>query len=295
MKELLSAHLPSLGMAATIAGFIIAVTRWASATLSEDVLLRMSLWILGDAGTDKADTILTPLFLRVAGPHLSWKRLAVILIANLCVGSSAYFWYNIFVLSESSNGWTWAPDVNIDMWFAFCQLLLLASVPVQIATFWTTDLLLLKLLRRVSSFRILAFIVSEMGILLFVDTAWISAILLGYDLERHGIVAGRFLTMYADFIADNFFVINFGAPLYFTKYIFSLVWISVALVFLFFKILNSGGSKVASWISIFIRRKKVEEEPIALLGEFVAALVFISIVAYAFSFSSTVPANIYPS
>jgi hypothetical protein len=51
-------------------------------------------------------------------------------------------------------------------------------------------------------------------------------------------------------------------------------------VVLLIRTINHVGARVAAFASKYINKKRIEEEPIAPLGEFVAALVFAGVVAY---------------
>jgi hypothetical protein len=275
VEDIIKANIPYAGFGFTMAAFILAATRWVNSTIVDDVKLRVSLWILGDAPTMEKTVPMADIFRRLFGGPISTKRLIAVTCVSFGIASAAYLWFNLFYFSGTDEHFVWAPpDMNLATWRDFLLLTMLHLWPIQYLSSWKTGWLLRRIVSRLRWLNVCAYAVFEIVLTFVIDTAWQNLIRIPGALPPSAVIHEP-LTSYEEFMRHTFWVIDFQYPILVATYILPLVWIVLVVVLKCGTIIFRQASKAAKSLGRWVSPKRIEEEPISLVGEFTAALVLV--------------------
>jgi hypothetical protein len=272
MEKLLTPYVPALGLAVTLATCVYTASQWLNKSLDDDIELRVSLWLLGGITTTKSSITLNDLFNILFGKSLSIKRVAIVTILTVAISICAFFWFSRVYYAGIEFEYT------RDDYIGFMILIFTKGSIAVYISYIVMELINKILLKKITVVRVSLFVVLSLVGIFMANVVIINAID-GLDILAYKkIWTGASAVAYDQFILNFNEVINFDDPIFVSWYLAPGVWIITVLAIFVISKCVSGTSFVVARVSPWISRDRIEKEPIALVGEAVAGIIFILIV-----------------
>ena len=271
MLDELSKILPPCGVALTLGGATYALGKYLNETLDEDLRLRVSLWFFGSNPSINWHVGALKTFQAIFGDRtFSWKCLRSTLVITIVFGCLLFYSERIYNPPEDPTSkllWPDGPD-HFGSWRALAESLLSYNMLIDYSAVTKSRFLLWVSVRWGSSRWLI------LGVLLVDALTTLGFLVLGF--KSFGILA--------DALPKAGFKLSVSA------FLASVCLPIVHSVWMLIFALATVAAGAASWLSRkipdlsrFLSKKRIETEPISLIGEFAAALVVATILVARFA------------
>jgi hypothetical protein len=267
-------YIPTAGSACFLAGIIIGAFKWANQTIASDLRDSVALWILGETSNGGWPLAASQVFEALYGPSYFSRR---IFIVNLCFSAiatgMAFFLLLTGPASSDEASYYIIALIMINFFYLF---------PVLLVSYIKARWLARNLAKAKNPLWAMAILAIDLFLTALIWAALIGLILLpaqtGIDSPLMNLLALPFV------------VFSFSPEHYQDQYIpiFIASWLpSILVAFVVAAIVAQrfylGAAPLLGRASRVLSRERIEKEPLSLIGEVIAALVFIFVCAYGLS------------
>lgn len=269
-------YIPTVGLAVSSAVIVIAIFRWANATISPQLRDRIGLWLMGEPGAATWHVPVLTAIDRIFGTRaLSLHRFVAIIIETTLAAAGAYLWRNVYIVDR-----TWATmALSWSELRTYSAILFFFAVPVQLMGWNFTIWSLHRMLPWRQFWGAICTPLVDFIALTVVYIFWNNIVLLPRALLYGGYVKSTLLAKYAAYLDDNYWVVNYVGPiniLTMTPLLWVVVACAVAIAAQSARSVSIRFGKISHWLD----PKRIEQEPLQLIGEITAALLFLIILAF---------------
>jgi hypothetical protein len=274
VEKLLTPYVPAVGLATTLAVFVYTASQWLNKSAENDIKLRVSLWLLGGVTKTTIRIDINAIFKILFGHNLSIKRLKVVIILTSTISIAALIWFDRVYLRGLNSDYIY----TLYDYTAFSILIMFkGSTAVYIAYVFIGSINTICL-NKMSGLRIYIFTLSAIVCIFFANVVIMNVIDAPGFLTYKKIWTGALAERYDEFMFDYNGLINFENPIFVASYLVPIIWIVVVWVIFLISKAASSASIIVARLSPWLSQERIEKEPIALLGEAVAGIIFILVV-----------------
>lgn len=261
-EQLVGQLIPTVGAAGVLAGIIIGAFKWANQSIATGLRDSVALWILGEPGQGTWSLAASRVFTALYGTEYFSRRA---LIANLIIAAVATASAFFALLARR-----WPLDQVV--WLALASLGVAYLLPVLFASYLKARWFARSLAQSESTVSALAMLALDLILTALLWASWIGLLLF---IPPHG---------------DN----PLKAPLHFVAFVpyaFKPVLVASLLPSLLVALVVAAlatrqvcirAAPILGRASRLFNKERVEKEPLSLVGEVLAGLVFILVSAYGF-------------
>lgn len=273
-EDLFSHYIPTIGPAGVLAGLIIGGFRWANHTVALDIRDSVALWILGEPDRSSWSLAAARVFEALYG-EVYFSLRALIVNLCVCIAATGYLMYSVQTQDRSGVGIELAIIVGLALFYV---------LPVLLFSYLKTRYFSQRLAAAPSTRNAVVVLVIDIFLTALIWIQWlinvsfalvVSSKLLGQD-EIVGTLVLLPLVMMG-FDTDKF-AIQYSTVLlapFFPSLLVGLVLATVGAQKLYV-----STSSFLGGASKYLSKERIEKEPISLVGEVLAALVFLFVCAY---------------
>jgi len=277
-EDLFSHYIPTIGPAGVLAGLIIGGFRWANHTVALDIRDSVALWILGEPDRSSWSLAAARVFEALYG-EVYFSLRALIVNLCVCIAATGYLMYSVQTQDRSGVGpepAVIAVIVGLGLFYVF---------PVLLFSYLKTRYFSQRLAAAPSTRNAVVVLVIDIFLTALIWIQWlinvsfalvVSSKLLG-EVEIVQTLVILPLVMMGLMDTDEF-AIEYSTVLlapFFPSLLVGLVLATVGAQKLYV-----STSSFLGGASKYLSKERIEKEPISLVGEVLAALVFLFVCAY---------------
>lgn len=260
-----------MGLAVTLCGTVYVDFAYLNRTVDQDIREEVALWLLGEVHPTPWPVLARRVFNGLFG-KATWTRRGAwsIVVFVYFFASALFFWGNDFVLlGRVERGGGWYNTVDISDWFGLWSMLALFTIPPQFLLVPKSRWLLSVLGKRPVAL-LIPVILLEVFLTLATIFAWQRLAKLPYRLG---------LPYYSELLANYHFRLDISFVEMTASYI-SVSWLFIALAALIIRIAYVRLGRMFGIVSGVLSKERIAKEPLKLIGEAIAGLVFILVCLY---------------
>ena len=259
-EQLVGQYIPTVGAAGVLAGLIIVGFKWANSSVAPSLRDSVALWILGEPGQSNWSLAASRVFDALYGATYFSRRAVVV---NLCVSMLAT---GAAVFALLARRWS----LNEAVLSGLISLGFVCLLPILFASYLKARWFSRRLARGPSPLLASALLAVELLLTAFIWAAWIILLIL---IPPHGdnpLKGGLYFLVFVNYAAKPILLASLLPSL--------LIALVVAAV-----VARKACIRVAPFLSRaskLLSKERVEKEPLSLVGEVLAALVFMFVCVY---------------
>ncbi len=277
-EDLFSHYIPTIGPAGVLAGLIIGGFRWANHTVASDIRDSVALWILGEPDRSSWSLAAARVFEALYGA-VYFSRRALIVNLCVCIAATGYAMFTIQTQDRSDASLEQSVLVGLGLFYVF---------PVLLFSYLKTRYFSRRLAAAPGTRNAVVVLVIDLFLTALIWTVWLIIVffavlfndkLLGEDetveILRTLVVLPWLMMGLMD---TDEFAIEYSTVLlapFFPTLLVGLVLGTVGAQKLYI-----STSSLLGGASKYLSKERIEKEPISLVGEVLAALVFLFVCAY---------------
>jgi hypothetical protein len=258
-EQLIGTYVPTVGAAGVLAGLLIAGFKWANQSLATDIREGVSLWLLGAPSQPRASLIAARAFNAVYGANYFSRRAFVV---NLAIAAMATVASAVALLLAR-----WPMESHV--WLSLGSLWLIYLLPILCFCYIKARWFSARLSQSITASRAALLLVADFMSSALIWVGWLTVLFL-LPPGDNALKSPLYLLTFASNVAQSVFVGSLIPSLLVT-----LVAAAILARRLYLRV-----SPILGRVSPFLSKERIEKEPLTLIGEVFAAVVFVLVCTY---------------
>lgn len=273
-EQLFGHYIPTVGAAGFLAGLIIGGFRWANQTVALDIRDSVALWILGEPDRSSWSLVAARVFEALYGA-VYFSRRALIVNFYVCIAATGYAMFTIQTQDRSDASLEQSVLVGLGLFYVF---------PVLLFSYLKTRYFSRRLAAAPGTRNAVVVLVIDLFLTALIWIVWL--IILSFPVLFNDELPGEAETVRALLVVpwlmmamDGYRSATEYGPVLVAPFFPSLL-VGLVLATLGAQKLYVSTSSLLGNASKFLSKERIEKEPISLIGEVLATLVFLFVCAY---------------